>query len=81
MHFEKSLSGCIGEKQVRTVAREGGGYGGKESRMEIKISEGVLMGWRRRERLWSMVSCLSTRALGKSLMLCLVWVRGRGVAC
>lgn len=46
MHFEKSLSGCIGEKQVRTVAREGDGYGGKESWMEIKISEGVWMGWR-----------------------------------
>ena len=51
MHFEKSLSGCIGEKQVRTVAREGDGYGGKESWMEIKISEGVWMGWRWRERL------------------------------
>lgn len=44
MHFEKSLSGCIGEKQVRTVAREGGGYGGKEKWMEIKTSEAVLMG-------------------------------------
>ena len=51
MHFEKSLSGCIGEKQVRTVARQGDGYGGKESWMEIKISEGVWMGWRWRERL------------------------------
>ena len=29
---------------MRTVAREGGGYGGKEKWMEIKTSEAVLMG-------------------------------------
>lgn len=36
---------------MRTVAREGGGYGGKEKWMEIKTSEAVLTGWRWRERL------------------------------
>ena len=36
MHFEKSLSGCIGEKQVRTVEE-------REAAMEVKRS-----GWRLR---------------------------------